>query len=139
MESEEDEDDAPVTPSARAAAGAGLDARVLSNMEERDFAHVTEAGADKTQQYLSVRCAPMPPLRCWGSFSFKRVAWKNRGTVRSLFSLRMELFVKRSLSAPTLAPTSLLLAVSSASRQCFQRTPMSSTVAHETLTTNPEP
>lgn len=55
-ESEED-DDEPVTPAMTAAAAAGLDARALSLMEERDFAHITKGGSGKTAQYLSVRCA----------------------------------------------------------------------------------
>ena len=54
-----DDDDVlgPVTPAQRSAAAAGLDARALSHMEERDFAHVTKGGAGKIAQYLSVRCA----------------------------------------------------------------------------------
>ena len=55
----DDDDDVlgPVTPAQRSAAAAGLDARALSHMEERDFAHVTKGGAGKIAQYLSVRCA----------------------------------------------------------------------------------
>ena len=56
-EDESDEDDEVVTPAMTAAAAAGLDASVLSLMEERDFAHVTKGGSGKTAQYLSVRCA----------------------------------------------------------------------------------
>ena len=37
------------------APAAGLDASALSHMEERDFAHVTRAGAERIAQYLSVR------------------------------------------------------------------------------------
>ena len=54
--SDSDDDDEPVTPAMTAAAAAGLDARALSHMEERDFAHVTKGGSGKTAQYLSVRC-----------------------------------------------------------------------------------
>ena len=54
--SDSDDDDEPVTPAMTAAAAAGLDARALSHMEERDFAHVTKGGSGMTAQYLSVRC-----------------------------------------------------------------------------------
>ena len=53
--SDEEEEDEAVTPAMAAAASAGLDARVLSHMEERDFAHLTKGGSGKTSQYLSVR------------------------------------------------------------------------------------
>jgi hypothetical protein len=57
-ESDEDNDDETITPSMTAAAAAGLDAAVLSLLEERDFAHVTKGGSGRTAQLLSVRCAP---------------------------------------------------------------------------------
>lgn len=54
--SDEDEEDAPVTPAGLAAAAAGLDAAALSHVEERDFAHITKGGDDATALYLSLRC-----------------------------------------------------------------------------------
>ena len=64
---EESDDDEVVTPAMTAATAAGLDASVMSLMEERDFAHVTKGGSGKTAQYLSVRCArarnPKPDRR----------------------------------------------------------------------------
>ena len=57
LSDDDDVFDGPVTPAQRSAAAAGLDARALSHMEERDFAHVTKGGAGKIAQYLSVRCA----------------------------------------------------------------------------------
>ena len=55
-EEEEEEEAEGVTPAMTAAAAAGLDARAMSHMEERDFERVTRGGAGKIAQYLSVRC-----------------------------------------------------------------------------------
>lgn len=110
-ESEED-DDEPVTPAMTAAAAAGLDARALSLMEERDFAHITKGGSGKTAQYLSVRCAHNSQIGSLVPGQTTRDDIKNQNVQRktsspphffffSLFSWRSQ----HSPSSPSLCPS----------------------------------
>lgn len=126
-ESEED-DDEPVTPAMTAAAAAGLDARALSLMEERDFAHITKGGSGKTAQYLSVRCAHNSQIGSLVPGQTTRDDIKNQNVQRKTSSPPFFFFFPFLLAISTLALLPFSLSLS-------KRTTRTTTTTTTTATT----